>query len=793
MNSVRTDWHFVTLQPAKTLLIGWMLLLPMAFAGEERNAGKNSEVLGKSPNVVVILADDLGFSDLGCYGGEIETPNLDRLAENGIRFTQFYNTARCWPTRASLLTGYYAQQVLRDTVPGVTSGGQGTRPGWSKLLPEHLETRGYRCYHSGKWHVDGTPLSSGFDRSFEIGGGQNNFFKVDGITEEGKQIPASQEFYVTRAAADHAVRCLQEHQKLYAAQPFFSYVAFTSPHFPLHALPEDIEKYRHRYENGWSETQKKRWERMRRSGIVQTELAAMEEDVGPPYHFPEAIEALGEGEVNRPKKWSELTASQREFQSNKMAIHAAMVDRMDREIGKIVDQLKAMDSLDNTVIFFLSDNGASAEIMVRGDGHDRQAPMGSASSYLCLGPGWSSCANTPFRRHKTWVHEGGISTPLIVHWPIGIGTRNELRKTPGHVIDLVPTIAELAGIDETVLSQSGAAPRLPGQSLVPILKSESKPIERTLWWLHEGNRAIRRGNWKLVAAKGQPWELYDLMEDRAESKTQVQSEPALAEELARLWESMTEEFQHTHEHGVPVKKLILPGEAFAFEGRSAFLLRPEKSLQKTPQPWVFYAPTLPAYPDEHEKWMHEQFLSHGVAIAGVDVGEAYGSPESRKIFDRFYREMTEKKGLSSKPCLLGRSRGGLWALSWACDHPDRFSGLAGIYPVFDFRTYPGLENAAKAYGIDAKELTKRNDELNPIARAGSIAKAKLPVYIIHGDEDQVVPLKENSAALQESFRQMSAGDSIELNVIAGQGHNFWPGFFRCQELVDFVIARSKGE
>ncbi len=467
----------------------------------------------------------------------------------------------------------------------MTSGSQGTRPAWSKLLPEHLRTKGYRCYHSGKWHVDDTPLGSGFDRSFEIGGGQNNYFKVDGITEEGKQIPAEADFYVTRSAAEHAVRCLQEHQSSHREQPFFSYVAFTSPHFPLHALPEDIEKYRHRYDAGWSETQAKRFDRMRQAGLVKTELASMEAEVGPPYHFPEALEKLGSDEVNRPVSWGSLTSSQQRFQSTKMAIHAAMVDRMDREIGKIVEQLKAMDALDNTAIFFLSDNGASAEIMVRGDGHDRQAPMGSAASYLCLGPGWSSCANTPFRRHKTWVHEGGISTPLIVHWPSGFQARNELRTTPGHVIDLVPTIADITGVDISALSVAQGAPKLPGQSLIPALEadagqSDSGQSDRALWWLHEGNRALRRGSWKLVAAKGEPWELYDLGIDRAESKNLVEAHPDLAKSLAEQWEGMTREIQQTHQHGVPVKELVVPGESFAFEGRSAFILWPEDNLKK---------------------------------------------------------------------------------------------------------------------------------------------------------------------------------------------------------------------
>ena len=240
-----------------------------------------------------------------------------------------------------------------------------------------------------------------------------------------------------------------------------------------------------------------------------------------------------------------------------------------------------------------------------------------------------------------------------------------------------------------------------------------------------------------------------------------------------------------------IKKLVLPGEAFRVEGRPAFILWPEESLRKTPQPWVFYAPTLAGYPDEHEKWMHQQFLSAGVAVAGIDVGEGYGSPAARKLFDAFYVQMTAQRGLAKKPCLLGRSRGGLWVTSWACDHPERFAGLAGIYPVFDFRTYPGLDKAAPAYEMTAAELEQQLDKHNPIARMSVLAKAKLPALMIHGDEDVVVPLKENSAMFAETYKAHGAEDAVTVIVAKGQGHNFWEGFFRCQELVDFTIARAK--
>jgi arylsulfatase len=264
--------------------------------------------------------------------------------------------------------------------------------------------------------------------------------------------------------------------------------------------------------------------------------------VGPPYAFPDAIQKLGPGEVNRPLPWTELTEEQRRFQATKMAIHAAMVDRMDQEIGRIVAQLKAMGAYENTLILFASDNGASAEIMVRNGGHDPQAAPGSAATYLCLGPGFSSASNTPHRRHKTWVHEGGISTPLIAHWPKGITAKNELRHTPAHVIDFVPTVLELAGLTKPKEWLGEPIPDAPGRSLVPAFAKDVTIARDSLWWLHEGHRAIRVGDWKLVAAEGEPWELYDFKTDRAEQRNLATKMPDKAKELQQLWERQTASF-----------------------------------------------------------------------------------------------------------------------------------------------------------------------------------------------------------------------------------------------------------
>jgi len=501
----------------------------------------------RQPNFLVIVADDMGFSDAGCYGGEIATPNLDRLAANGIRFTQCYSTARCWPSRACILTGYYAQQVRRDTVPGVPSGVRGLRPAWARLLPERLKPLGYRSYHSGKWHVDGKPIQGGFDRSYWLED-TDRYFSPKAHLEDDTPLPAvapDNDYYATTAIANHAIRYLKEHADKHADQPFFQYLAFTAPHFPLHALAQDVARYRDRYREGWDTVREQRWKRLLEMGIVNCALSPLDPSLKPRYFLPQVMETLGPGEVKHAVPWKDLTEGQKRFQAAKMAVHAAMVDRMDREIGRVLDQVRAMGASQNTVVIFLSDNGADASLIVRGDGHDRAADAGSARSFLCLGPGWASAGNAPFRRHKVWVHEGGISSPLIVHWPAGIRARGEWRRDVIHFIDLAPTLLELAGGRWPQARDGKPVPPPPGRNLVPVFAKDGTVEREFLFFSHEGNRAIRTENWKLVSDQedNNVWELYDLSTDRCERVNLADKHPEKVRELADRWSRAAEEFR----------------------------------------------------------------------------------------------------------------------------------------------------------------------------------------------------------------------------------------------------------
>ncbi len=532
--------------------------------------GKASDIAEPTnpPNIVVIIADDLGYSDLGCYGGEIETPRLDRLAENGLRFTQFYNCGRCWPTRSSLLTGYYAQQVNND-------GKRAAFPMWGYLIPHHLKQAGYRSYQSGKWHVTNVNTilaEGGFDRSFDCTRTNSHnisptpeylFLDDKSFTELSSESPG-EDYYSTTAIADYSIRFLKEHQQKYSDSPFFLYVAYMSPHFPLHAYQEDIDKYRDRYLEGWEQLKRERYERQKRMGFNLGENSGFEYHVTAPWSWPERwLKDSIPGETRYARPWDQLTQEEKYLQATKMAIHAAMVDRIDKETGRILDQIKSMGVEENTLVLFLSDNGASAEQIIRGGGHDRNAPLGSADSYLCLGPGFSTASNTPFRRHKFWAHEGGIATPMIAYWPKGIKYKGFLRYTTGHVVDFLPTFLELAGVDALNERNGIKAPPLPGKSLVPLFKEDLRS-EREIYFSHAGNKALRQGNWKAVISSDFDgrWQLYNMEEDRTElnnladdfynfgNPSWKQKNHERLEQMKARWEELDELYQKQGKAGL---------------------------------------------------------------------------------------------------------------------------------------------------------------------------------------------------------------------------------------------------
>jgi len=520
-------------------VIAGLLVVSVVSGAQSKQDAKDKPNIQKKPNILLIVADDLGFSDIGCYGGEIRTPNLDRLGYDGLRFTQFYSTSRCWPTRGSLLTGYYAQQIRRDTIPGVQSGVPGKRPYWARMLPEMLKQAGYRSYHSGKWHIDGPVLAAGFDHSYLLNDHDRHFYPKNHALDDVRLPPVgtNENYYTATAMADYMIKFLDEHQQKYSDKPFFCYLAFTSPHFPVQAPQQDIDVYKDRYKVGWDAIREERYQRIKKLGILKCDLPPLEPDVIPSWNLPEPklIQIFGEGECSRAVPWKNLSAEQKDFQAIKMAVHAAMIHRMDIEIGRVLEKIKSMGAFENTVIFFLSDNGASAEMIVRGDGHDKTAPPGSGRTFLSIGPGWSSAANTPFRLHKSWVHEGGIASPFIVYWQNGLKANGEFRKNLSHVIDIVPTVLELAGVDAKTAFHPDAPP-CPGRSLVPAFKKDNTVKHDYLWWFHEGNKAIRVGDWKLVRDHEKPWELYNLKNDRSETKNLASKYPKKVKELADKWE-----------------------------------------------------------------------------------------------------------------------------------------------------------------------------------------------------------------------------------------------------------------
>jgi arylsulfatase len=486
------------------------------------------------PNIVLIMVDDMGYSDIGCYGGEVQTPNIDALAAGGVRFTQFYNTGRCCPTRASLMTGLYPHQAGMGWMT-TDLGHDGYRGDLNRncvTIAEVLRLAGYSTYMAGKWHVtkhtgaDGPkhnwPRQRGFDRYFGTIQGAGSFYTPKSLTLENTQLneyPAN--FFYSDAINDTTVKYIEEHSEKNTDKPFFCYVAHTAPHWPLHALEEDIDKYRKRYLGGWDALRAERYAQMMSMGLVDKRWKLTDRD-------PAA------------KAWKDVPADRKANMALRMAIYAAQIDRVDGGIGRITAALKRTGQLENTIIFFLADNGGCAEGGIWGFERKKNAVLGKDSSFASYGLSWANASNTPFREYKHWVHEGGISTPLVVHWPAGISSGGELRSQPGHLIDIMATCVAVSGAKYPAEYENNKIKPLEGVSLVPAFAGKALGA-RAIFWEHEANRAVREGAWKLVAkGRNSPWELYNLAEDRTELRDLSASKPELVARLAALWQAYAE-------------------------------------------------------------------------------------------------------------------------------------------------------------------------------------------------------------------------------------------------------------
>ncbi|MCB1230834.1 MAG: arylsulfatase [Verrucomicrobiae bacterium] len=515
-----------------------LLILSLTFLG-----GLPSHSAEK-PNFLLIVADDLGYSDLGCYGGEIETPNLDRLAAEGVRFTQFYNTGRCCPSRAAILTGRYPHAVgLGHITQDIGQPGyRGHVSEDARTIAQVLAPAGYRSFISGKWHL-GTddPTKHGFEEFYGTLVSAKRFFDPDHLIRlpEGREkitFPEG-EFYATDAVTDHALQFLGQARET-PDRPWFLYLAYNAPHFPLQAFPEDIAKYADRYLEGWDKLRTERLARMKTLGIVpkSTELTPR----SPYWNY-------GETETGINPAWDSLPEPRRLDLARRMAIFAAMIDRMDRQIGRVMADLEKAGEMENTVLVFLSDNGACAEWDPRGFDHQSSNDnvlhegaaldeMGRPGTFHSFGSGWANASNTPWRLYKHFNHEGGINSPCIIHWPAGLDAKlaGTLHDQPAHIIDLMPTFAQLA-----------EAPfEGPGVSLVDqIASAEASP--RTLFFEHEGNRAVREGDWKLVALRDQAWELYDFSGTRTEMIDVSDEHPEIVSRLSAAWDRWAEQNQVT--------------------------------------------------------------------------------------------------------------------------------------------------------------------------------------------------------------------------------------------------------
>jgi arylsulfatase len=467
------------------------------------------------------MADDMGFSDIGCYGSEIRTPNIDSLAESGICLTQFYNCARCCPSRASLLTG------LDNHVAGVGdmiqdlgfTNYEGYLNKNSVTIAEALQGSGYHSLMVGKWHVGENqghwPIDRGFERYFGLISGACNYYRLDPgrkmLLENQPYTPPANGFYMTDAFTDHAVALLEDYGR--RPDPYFLYLAYTAPHWPLHAHPDDIDHYKGRYASGWDQLRTERHQRQLEKGLLDETSKLSERDST----VPAWEEAKDKADLQR-----------------RMEVYAAQIDRMDQGIGRVLRKVKELGQEDNTLILFLADNGACHEIVERGKG---AAPIGTPDSFSSYGRGWANASNTPFRLYKHWVHEGGIAAPFIARWPRAMTRKGSFCRQPAHITDIMPTVLELAGAQYPKTYRGNDIHSPAGVSLVPIFRNQPWKGHGAMYWEHEGNRAVRSGKWKLVSRYPDRWELYDIEGDRSEMHDLSAQQPDRVKQMTAMYDA----------------------------------------------------------------------------------------------------------------------------------------------------------------------------------------------------------------------------------------------------------------
>lgn len=495
----------------------------------------------KKPNIILILTDDLGYSDLGCFGSEINTPNIDQLAMKGLRFTQFYNSARCCPSRASLLSGLYPHQAgigemdIEDETPGY----RGFLQSECVTLAEVLKEQNYHTYLAGKWHVGKVgPIERGFHDFYGLLGGFASFHEEERYIRLPKGRPQrkykNEEFYATDAITDHALDFVEESRS--NDEPYFLFLSYNAPHFPLQVPKEEIEKYKDIYKKGWDKIREERLERLKELQIIESNTA-----LPPRSEFWNRDRDFS----GTNPAWDSLTPDRQEDLARRMAIYAGMVDRMDQNIGRMISNLKENNELDNTLIVFCSDNGACAEwdpygfdnwMTTSNKLHRKEdlEEMGTPDSYHSYGSGWANAANTPLQMYKHYIHEGGICTPMIAHWPDKVKRKGEIEHTPGHFIDFMATFVDISGANYPKKYKGNEILPMEGQSLSPLFAGETTK-ERTIYFEHEQNRGLRKGKWKLSKIKEKDWELYNIENDRNEMINLADFYPELVEELIGQW------------------------------------------------------------------------------------------------------------------------------------------------------------------------------------------------------------------------------------------------------------------